>query len=88
MWVRTSLASLERFRTLTGHNDPEALLKRARAEPAAVERALGAFASAFAGATASRVAGLATRLKIWFRLSGVMVLMAETVSLTWEFPVS
>ena len=72
-WVRTSVASLERFRTLTGHNDLEALLERARAEPAAAERALGAFASALAGATASQVAGLAMGPKIWFRVNGVMV---------------
>src|ERR671924_2105873 len=72
-WVRTSVASLERFRTLTGHTDLEALLERARTEPAAAERALGAFASALAGATASQVAGLAMGPKIWFRMNGVMV---------------
>jgi hypothetical protein len=72
-WVRTSVASLDRFRTLTGHHDLEALLERARAEAAAAERALGAFASALAGATASQVAGLAMGPKIWFRVNGVMV---------------
>jgi hypothetical protein len=72
-WVRTSVASLERFRTLTGHHDLEALLERARTEPAAAERALGAFASALTGATASQVAGLAMGPKIWFRVNGVMV---------------
>jgi hypothetical protein len=72
-WVRTSVASLERFRTLTGHTNLEVLLERARAEPAAAERALGAFASALAGATASQVAGLAMGPKIWFRMNGVMV---------------
>jgi hypothetical protein len=72
-WVRTSVASLDRFRTLTGHHDLEALLERARIEPAAAERALGAFASALAGATASQVAGLAMGPKIWFRVNGVMV---------------
>jgi hypothetical protein len=72
-WVRTSVASLERFRTLTGHTDLEVLLERARAEPAAAERALGAFASALAGATASQVAGLAMGPKLWFRVNGVMV---------------
>jgi hypothetical protein len=72
-WVRTSVASLERFRTLTGHTDLEALLERARTEPATAERALGAFASALAGATASQVAGLAMGPKIWFRVNGVMV---------------
>jgi hypothetical protein len=72
-WVRTSVASLERFRTLTGHHNLEALLERARAEPAAAERALGALASALAGATASQVSGLAMGPKIWFRVNGVMV---------------
>jgi hypothetical protein len=72
-WVRTSVASLERFRTLTGHHDLEVLLERARAEPAAAERALGALASALAGATASQVAGLAMGPKIWFRMNDVMV---------------
>jgi hypothetical protein len=72
-WVRTSVASLERFRTLTGHTDLEAVLEQARAEPAAAERALGAFASALTGATASQVAGLAMGPKIWFRVNGVMV---------------
>jgi integrase len=72
-WVRTAVASLERFRTLTGHTELEALLERARSEPAAAERALGAFASALAGATASQVAGLAMGPKIWFRVNGVMV---------------
>jgi hypothetical protein len=72
-WVRTSVASLDRFRTLTGHHDLEALLERARIEPAAAERALGAFASALGGATASQVAGLAMGPKIWFRVNGVMV---------------
>jgi hypothetical protein len=71
--VRTSVASLERFRTLTGHHDLEGLLDRARAEPLAAEHALGAFASALAGATASQVAGLAMGPKIWFRVNGVMV---------------
>ena len=72
-WVRTSVASLDRFRTLTGHHDLEALLERARTEPVAAERALGVLASALAGATASQVAGLAMGPKIWFRVNGVMV---------------
>jgi hypothetical protein len=72
-WVRTSVASLERFRTLTGYTDLEALLERARTEPAAAERALATFASVLAGATASQVAGLAMGPKIWFRVNGVMV---------------
>jgi hypothetical protein len=72
-WVRTSVASLERFRALTGHTDLEALLERAHTEPAAAERALATFAAALAGATTSQVAGLAIGPKIWFRVNGVMV---------------
>lgn len=32
-WVRTSVASLERFRAMTGNDDLEALLEQALAEP-------------------------------------------------------
>jgi hypothetical protein len=72
-WVRTSVASLDRFRTMTGHSDLEALLQQATAEPAVAEQALVAFASALAGYTESQVSGLAMGAKIWFRLNGVAV---------------
>jgi NADPH:quinone reductase-like Zn-dependent oxidoreductase len=55
-WIRTSVASLDRFRTMTGQNDLEALLQKAMAEPAVAEQALVAFASALAGSTVSNVA--------------------------------
>jgi hypothetical protein len=72
-WVRTSVASLDRFRTMTGHSDLEALLQQATAEPAVAEQALVAFASALADYTESQVSGLAMGAKIWFRLNGVAV---------------
>src|SRR5919204_4260293 len=74
-WVRTSVASLERFRVLAGYDDLEALLARARAEPAEAERALGSFAAAVGrmphAPTEGQVAALAMGPKIWFRMNGV-----------------
>src|SRR6266540_5449876 len=45
-WIRTSTASLERFRSLTGNADLEALLERARLDPSEGDRALHAFGHA------------------------------------------
>lgn len=70
-WVRTSVASLERFRALAGYDDLEALLAQARAEPAEAERALGSFAAALSDYTGGQVAALAMGPKIWFRVNGV-----------------
>ena len=72
-WVRTSVASLERFRAMTGHTDLELLLEEAKADPALAERALVSFASALAGYTDGQVSALAMGAKIWFRLNGVDV---------------
>src|SRR5919202_4467881 len=76
-WVRTSVASLERFRALAGYDDLEALLARARAEPAEAERALGTFAAALGrmphAPTEGQVAALAMGPKIWFRVNGVAI---------------
>ena len=72
-WVRTLVASLDRFGGLTGHDDLEALLATARADPAVAERSLVAFARALDGQTDAAVAGLAMGAKVWFRLSGVPV---------------
>src|SRR5207237_10400878 len=41
-WVRTSVASLERFRSMTGKTDLEALKEQALAEPALAEQTLAA----------------------------------------------
>lgn len=72
-WVRTSVASLERFRVLTDHVDLEALCEQARAQPVIAEQALASFASALAGYTDIQVSALAMGAKIWFRLNGVAV---------------
>jgi len=72
-WVRTLVASLDRFRQMTGNDDLEALLAAARADPAVADRALVAFAQALDGQPDAAVAGLAMAPKVWFRLGGVPV---------------
>jgi hypothetical protein len=72
-WVRTSVATLERFRTMTGNHDLEALREQAIAEPVVAERALASFASALAGYAESQVSALSMGAKIWFRLNGVAI---------------
>lgn len=72
-WTRTSVASLERFRSLTGYQDLEALLEQARADPAVAEHALLSFASALPPSTQSQVSALAMGAKLWFRVNGVQV---------------
>lgn len=72
-WTRTSVASLERFRTMTGYHDLEALLVQALADPAVAERALLTFASALSPYMDSQVSALAMGAKIWFRVNGVHV---------------
>ncbi len=72
-WARTSVASLERFRTLTGHHDLEALLEQALADSTVAEQALLTFASALTPYTDSQVSALAMGAKIWFRVNGVNV---------------
>jgi hypothetical protein len=72
-WVRTSVASLDRFRVMTEQTDLEMLLARAKANPVVAEQALAAFASALAGFTEGQVSALAMGAKIWFRLNGVDV---------------
>jgi hypothetical protein len=72
-WIRTLVASLDRFRQLTGHDDLEALLAAARPDPQVAERSLVAFARALDGQPDAAVAGLAMGAKVWFRLNGVPV---------------
>jgi hypothetical protein len=72
-WVRTSVASLERFRTMTGNLDLEALRERALAEPIVAEQALASFASMLASYTDIQVSGLAMGPKLWFRFNGIAV---------------
>jgi hypothetical protein len=72
-WVRTSVATLDRFRTMTGLADLEALREQALADPEVAEGALASFATALAGYTESQVSALAMGAKIWFRLNGIAV---------------
>ena len=72
-WVRTLVASLDRFQRLTGHDDLEALLAAARAEVAVADRSLLGLARALDGQPDAAVAGLAMGPKVWFRLAGVPV---------------
>jgi hypothetical protein len=72
-WVRTLVATLGRFQRLGGHDDLEALLAAARADPPVADRALVGFARALDGQPDAAVAGLAMGSKVWFRLNGVPV---------------
>ena len=72
-WMRTSVASLERFRTLTGYSDLDALLEQAQRDPAIAEQALHTFATALSSYTQSQVSALAMGAKLWFRVNGVNV---------------
>ena len=72
-WVRTSVASLERFRALTGWSDLEALREQALVEPALAEQALARFAGELAAYTDIQVSALAMGAKLWFRLNGIAV---------------
>ena len=72
-WVRNLVASLDRFRSLGGHDDLEALLVAARADPGVGDRALVGFARALDGQPDAAVAGLGMGAKVWFRLNGVPV---------------
>src|ERR1700730_10914396 len=72
-WVRTSVATLDRFRTMTGHADLEALREQALADPVVAEKALASFAAALSSYTESQVSALGMGAKIWFRLNGIAV---------------
>ncbi len=72
-WVRTSVASLDRFRAMTGSADLEALREQALVEPAVAEQALARFALALAAYSDIQVSALAMGAKLWFRLNGIAV---------------
>jgi len=72
-WVRTSVATLDRFRTMSGYADLETLREQALADPVVAEGALASFAAALASYTESQVSALAMGAKIWFRLNGIAV---------------
>jgi hypothetical protein len=72
-WVRTSVASLERFRVMTGNQDLTALLERSRRDVTEAERTLQAFARALTRYADAQVTALAIGPKLWFRLNDVAV---------------
>jgi integrase len=72
-WVRTAVASVDRFATLTGNDDLEALLDAARRDPQTGVAALAAFAAALAPATRPQIAALAIGPKLWFTLNGAEI---------------
>jgi len=83
-WVRTSVASLDRFAGLTGNGDLEALLERARRNPGEAQAALEAFANALAAHTQVQVAALAIGPKLWFTLNGVSLAWRPLPGRTWS----
>lgn len=72
-WIRTSVASLDRFATLSVNADLEALLERARRDPRVAADALLAFAAALPAATRPQIAALVMGPKLWFTFNGVEV---------------
>jgi len=72
-WIRTSVASLERFRNMTGYADQEILREQTIVEPALAEQALSRFASTLADYTDIQVSALSMGAKLWFRLNGIAV---------------
>jgi hypothetical protein len=72
-WIRTLVATLDRFRVLAGQHDLESLLASARADRSVAERSLLDLARAMDGHADASVAGLAMGPKVWLRLSGVAV---------------
>ncbi len=72
-WVRTSIATLERFRAVTGHYDLELFFEQVRAEPDLAEEALASFATALSSYTNIQISALAMGAKLWFRLNGVTI---------------
>jgi hypothetical protein len=72
-WVRTIVASLARFRTLTGQPDLEWVLMEARQDRRVAEDCVLRLAGQLIGYTDSQMAALAVGPKVWFRLNGVPV---------------
>jgi hypothetical protein len=72
-WVRTLVAGLERFRTMTGNDDLERLLEHSRGDVAIADRTLHRFGAALHGHPDTAVAALAMGPKVWFRVNDVPV---------------
>jgi integrase len=83
-WVRTAVASLDRFATLTGNHDLEALLDRARGDRRAGTAALAQFAAVLAPATRPQIAALALGPKLWFTLNGIEIPWRPLEGAEWE----
>jgi integrase len=77
-------SSLDRFATLTGNDDLEALLERARRDSRVGTDALERFAAALAPATRPQIAALALGPKLWFTLNGVAVPWRPLEGAEWE----
>jgi hypothetical protein len=85
-WVRTAVASLDRFATLTGNDDLEALLERARPDPRVGADVLLQFAAALPSATRSQIAALAMGPKLWLTLNGADVPWSSLEGDDWAPP--
>ncbi len=85
-WVRTAVASLDRFATLTGNEDLEALLEASRRDSRVGAQALARFAVALSPATRPQVAALAMGPKLWFTLNGVDVDWRPLDGAAWAPP--
>ena len=72
-WIRTTVAALDRFATLTGNDDLEGLLARAEGDPREAPAAIAAFANALGNAAGPQIAALAMAPKLWFTFNGVPV---------------
>ena len=76
-WIRTLVAGLGRFQRLSGHDDLEALLAAARADPTAADRSLVGFARALDGQPDAAVAGLAMGAKLAAPAKTVVNIMGD-----------
>jgi integrase len=72
-WVRTSVASLNRFREALALNDLDGEIAVARTDPARADDALQRFVRRLPGCTESQIAALAAGPKLWYRLNRVPV---------------
>jgi len=87
-WVRTSVASFDRFRATLDEPDLEALLERSCADQAVAERAISAFAQSLRGHTDAQIAALALGPQVWFRLNGVATIWRPHAGVGRPVPVT
>jgi hypothetical protein len=83
-WVRTAVASLDRFATLTGNDDLEALLAAAQRDAHAGIAALAEFAAALAPATRPQIAALALGPKLWLTFNGADIRWRSLDGAAWS----